>query len=78
MMAKEMEKPMSIELSNDTEALLSSEARRQGISVDALVHRLVNRFSENGDSVRPTLELPVWDLGSVGSLRRQDIYDDVV
>lgn len=69
---------MSIELPRETEARLIDEARRQGVSVDALLERLM---SERGPSVgagaRPTPELPVWHLGGVGSLHRRDIYNIV-
>ena len=69
---------MSIELSRETEARLTDEARRQGISVDALLERLVSEHGVNaGASAHPIPELPVWHLGGVGSLHRRDIYDDV-
>lgn len=67
---------MSIELSRETEARLTGEARRQGISVDALLERLMGEH-EASAGARPTPELPVWHLGGVGSLHRRDIYDDV-
>ena len=67
---------MSIEVSHETEARITDAARRQGISVEALLERLM---SERGATapVRTAPELPVWHLGAVGSLRRCDIYDDV-
>jgi hypothetical protein len=65
---------MSIEISKETEARLASEARRLGISVDALLARLVGEHA--GPAVtRPKPELPAWNLGA-GMLRRRDIYDD--
>ena len=68
---------MSIELSRETEARLIDEARRQGISVDALLERLMSEHRASaGADARPTTELPVWHLGGVGSLHRRDIYDD--
>jgi predicted HicB family RNase H-like nuclease len=33
---------MSIEISRETEARLTAEARRQGVSVDALLARFIN------------------------------------
>jgi len=69
---------MSIELSRETEARLADEARRQGISVDALVERLMNQCPANVDAGgRLIPELPVWHLGGVGSLHRRDMYRDV-
>ena len=67
---------MSIEVSHETEVRITDAARRQGISVEALLERLM---SERGATspVRPAPQLPVWHLGPVGSLRRCDIYDDV-
>ena len=69
---------MSIEISPETEARITGEARKQGISVDALLDRLMSEFRANANaSARATSELPVWHLGEVGSLHRRDIYDDV-
>jgi hypothetical protein len=69
---------MSIEISPETEARITGEARKQGISVDALLDRLMSEFRANANaSARPTPELPVWHLGGAGSLHRRDIYDDV-
>lgn len=67
---------MSIEISRETEARLTDEARSQGISVDALLERLMNERGASAKA-RLTLELPVWHLGGVGSLHRRDIYNDV-
>jgi hypothetical protein len=66
---------MTIEISPDVEARLVDEARKQNISVGALLERLVGeRLPERAKSLP---ELPVWHLGDVGSLRRVDIYEDV-
>lgn len=68
---------MSIEVSRETEVRLTDEARRQGISVEALLERLM---SERGGAARVVgiaPELPVWHLGDAGPLHRRDIYDDV-
>jgi hypothetical protein len=68
---------MSIEISRETEVRLIDEARRQGISVEALLERLM---SERGAKTRlagTSPELPVWHLGGTGPLHRRDIYDDV-
>jgi hypothetical protein len=84
---------MSIEISRETEARLIDEARRQGISVDALLERLMAEHRRGGSAVSATQaeaieharnlggklthELPVLHLGAMGSLHRRDIYDDV-
>jgi hypothetical protein len=69
---------MSLDISPQTEARLAEEARRQGITVDALLERFLNECTP---IVRPesrkALELQVWRLGVIGSLHRRDIYDDV-
>jgi hypothetical protein len=68
---------MSIAISRETEARLTDEARKQGISVDALLERLM---SERGASAsvgaRSAPELAVWHLGGVCSFHRRDIYGD--
>jgi len=69
---------MSIEISRETEARLTDEARKQRISVDALLERLLSeRGSIASAGALSAPELPVWHLGGVGSLHRRDIYDDV-
>jgi hypothetical protein len=67
-----------MEISHDTEARLADEARKQGISVNALLERLMSEFRANANAgARSAPELPVWHLGGAGSLHRRDIYDDV-
>jgi hypothetical protein len=70
---------MSIEISRETEARLTDEARRQGISVDALLERIMNERGVTAQAVgaRSTPELPILHLGAMGALHRRDIYDDV-
>jgi hypothetical protein len=69
---------MSLNISQRTEGRLAEEARRRGITVDALLERFIN---ERAPSVHPESrkvpELPVWRLGVIGSLHRRDIYNDV-
>ena len=67
---------MSIDVSRETEARLTEEARRQGISVDALLHRIINERTTAAQPARNTAELPVWHLGGIRPLHRRDIYDD--
>ena len=69
---------MSIEISHETEARLTDEARRQGISVDALLERLINERHATalaaGAGSMP--DLPILHLGAMGAFHRRDIYDD--
>lgn len=69
---------MSLKISEQTEAFLTEEARRQGISVDALLQRLVKESGINTCApLSETPELPILRLGPMGPLHRRDIYDDV-
>lgn len=71
---------MGIEISHETEGRLTDEAQRQGVSVEALLERLM---SERGAAAHviaangSTLKVPILHLGSMGPLHRRDIYDDV-
>jgi len=70
---------MSIEISHETEARLTEEARKQGVSVEALLERLM---SERGAPVHlagngSASKVPILHLGAMGPLHRRDIYDDV-
>jgi hypothetical protein len=72
---------MSIEISHEIEARLTEEARRQGVSVEALLERLMSErgvaahvATGNGST---TAKVPILHLGAMGPLHRRDIYDDV-
>jgi hypothetical protein len=67
---------MSIEISQETEARLAAEARRRGISVDALVARLIDEHAAPTRPAQPAA-LPVWHLGGARDLHRRNIYSDV-
>lgn len=67
---------MSIEISQETEARLAAEARRRGVSVDALLMRFIDEYAEPTKPAHAAADLPVWRLGRVGALHRRDIYDD--
>ncbi len=70
---------MSLNISQRNEARLAEEARRQGITVDALLERFINeRAPDVHPGSRKAPELPVWRLGVIGSLHRRDIYNDVL
>ncbi len=68
---------MSIEISHETEVRLADEARRKGISVEALLERLISERRAKANVAGTAPELPVWHLGDAGPLHRRDIYDDV-
>ena len=66
---------MSLEISSETEVRLLEKARELGLSVDALLRSLLsNTRSPQGEA--RVCEIPAWDLGASGGLRRIDIYDD--
>ena len=71
---------MSIQISHETEARLTDEARKQGVSVEAFLERLLSErgpaahvVTDNGS----TPKVPILHLGAMGPLHRRDIYDDV-
>jgi len=66
---------MGIEVSRETEARLANEARRRGISMEALLEQAMSERLATGDVAAS--ELPLWHLGDAGSLHRRDICDDV-
>ncbi len=70
---------MSIEISDETAARLADEARRQGISVDTLLGRLMGERGAMAHVARNASapKLPILHLGAMGPLHRRDIYDDV-
>ncbi|MGD9614895.1 MAG: hypothetical protein AB7H90_08425 [Alphaproteobacteria bacterium] len=68
---------MSIQISQETAARLTAEARRRGITVDALLARLISEHTVLTKPAQPAAALPVWHLGGTGELHRRDIYNDV-
>jgi hypothetical protein len=66
---------MSIEISRETEARLTAEAQRQGISVSELLERFITERAVLTHAAKP--ELPIWHLGVTGDLHRRDLYNDV-
>jgi hypothetical protein len=70
---------MSLDISPETEARLAARAQEQGLSIDALLERLL----KDADGLPPSTAngeapvLPARYLGVRGSLHRRDIYDDV-
>lgn len=68
---------MSNQISQETEARLTAEARKRGISVDALVARFIDEHAALTKRVQPATALPVWHLGGARDLNRRDLYSDV-
>jgi hypothetical protein len=66
---------MSIEISRETAARFAAEARRRGISVEALLEDFISDRAALTYPAQP--ELPVWRLGGAGALHRRDLYSDV-
>ena len=71
---------MNIDISHETEARITDEAQRQGISAEALLEQLMNERAATTtgaitNGAKP--KLPVLHLGDLGPLHRRDIYDDV-
>ncbi len=70
---------LTIEVTGELEAALKTQAQQQGVSEDGIARRLLT------EALTPvvkrkagfTSELPILHLGTIGSLHRQDIYDDV-
>ena len=71
---------MSIDTSRATEARITNEALRQGISVDALLERIISECGAAAHVVNSngsTPKVPILHLGVIGPLHRRDIYDGV-
>ena len=68
---------MNIEISHETEARLAAEARKLGISEDALLARFLSEHAALTKLAQSGATLPVWHLGGAGALHRRDLYDDV-
>jgi hypothetical protein len=68
---------MAVQIAPETEHRLTEAARRQGISVDALLDQLLVEEVAAPAHASDRITWPTYDLGEVGSLHRRDIYDDV-
>ena len=68
-----------LSISKQTEGRITEEDQRRGISVDALLERLLNEptisTAAEGRSQAP--ELPIRHVGPMGPLHRRDIYNDL-
>ena len=69
---------MEVHLTTEQEAKLAQLATKSGADAEQLARELVIRMLEDETYFRrPAPELPLWNLGAIGSLHRRDLYDDV-
>jgi hypothetical protein len=67
---------MRLDISLETEARLAAKAGEQGLSIDALLERLLNDDEMPAAAINGQApQLPAWHLGVRGSLHRRDIYN---
>jgi hypothetical protein len=66
---------MTLHLPPETEARLTKEAKKHGLTVEGLIERLIGERA-TGVLAQEARALPVWHLGSAGAYHRRDIYDD--
>jgi hypothetical protein len=69
------------DLNPELEQGLLAQARERGVSVGDYLREIVSRqVRDTASQAAPkgkTLKLPALPLGTMGSLHRRDIYDDV-
>ncbi len=70
---------MELHFTPEQEAQLARLATKSGTDAEQLVKNLVLRVLENEIRFRhPAPELPFWNFGVIGLLRRRDLYDDIL
>jgi hypothetical protein len=68
---------MNVNFTPEQEAQLAQIATKAGTDAEHLVKDTVLRLLEQKTQLPAAApELPVWDLGAIGSLHRRDLYDD--
>jgi hypothetical protein len=68
---------MEVHFTPEQEAQLAQIATKAGTNAEQLVKRTVLRLIQAESALPPLApELPLWDLGAIGSLHRRDLYDD--
>jgi hypothetical protein len=68
---------MEVHFTTEQETQLAQLATKAGTDAEQLVKNTILRLIEDeASSRRHAPELPVWDLGAIGSLHRRDLYDD--
>ncbi len=69
---------MEVHFTPEQEIQMAQIAAQAGTDPELLVKDEVLRLIEEQQPTQtPVPELPVWQLGAVGTLRRCDLYDDV-
>ena len=72
---------VTLDLNPELEQSLLAQAHERGVSVDDYLREIVSRqvhgVTSQAASKGKTLKLPALPLGTMGSLHRRDIYDDV-
>ena len=66
---------LDVDLSVEEEARLAAKAEAEGISIDELVHRVLKEVVSEESSAIPGLA--EWPDRVIGSLRREDLHEDV-
>jgi hypothetical protein len=68
---------MEVHFTPEQEAQITQLATKAGTDSERVVKDAVLRLLRDESLPRvPVPELPVWRLGTIGSLRRRDLYDD--
>ena len=68
---------MNVNFTPEQEAQIAQIATKAGTDAEHLVRDTVLRLLEQESQLPAGApELPVWDLGAIGSLHRRDLYDD--
>lgn len=71
-------KGMEVHFTPEQEAQLTQIATEAGTDPEHVVKSAALRLLADEIYLRkPAAELPVWNLGTIGSMRRRDIYKDV-
>ena len=71
---------LTLSLTTEEQAKLEEKARDQGLSLDAFVHGVAQAAAPDiaaSGQKKNVLPLPAWPGCATGSLRREDIYEDV-
>ena len=68
---------MNVNFTPEQEAQLAQIAAKAGADAEQLMRDAALRLLEQKTPLPAAApELPVWDLGAIGSLHRRDLYDD--
>jgi len=68
---------ITLPLEPQTEAKLIALAQQKGVTADEFVRAAIHKIIAEATEAQAS-ELPVWHLGSAGTLHRREIYDDAL